>query len=120
MGQQRVKYISNDGRQIGDDKSFTEWNGTIIGPANTNFDNRIYFLTIRCGNDYPQGPPAVSFQSKVNLPCVNSQNGRVEPTKFSLFQNWSNSYTMEKILIALKNEMIAGKKLAQPADGEMY
>ena len=27
---------------------------------------------------------------------------------------------MEKILIGLKNEMIANKKLAQPADGDMF
>ena len=27
---------------------------------------------------------------------------------------------MEKILIGLKNEMIANKKLPQPADGDMY
>jgi len=37
-----------------------------------------------------------------------------------MFAAWNNSYTMEKILIGLKNEMIAGKKLAQPADGEMF
>ena len=29
---------------LGDDKSFTNWNGTIIGPQNTNFDNRIYMM----------------------------------------------------------------------------
>ena len=27
---------------------------------------------------------------------------------------------MEKLLIGLKNEMIANKKLPQPADGDMY
>ncbi len=32
-----------------DDQTFTNWNGTIIGPANTNFDNRIFMLTIVCG-----------------------------------------------------------------------
>jgi len=31
---------------LGDDKSFTKWNGTIIGPPNTNFDNRIYMMEI--------------------------------------------------------------------------
>ena len=105
---------------IGEDTTFTDWNGTIIGPANTNFDNRIYFLTIRCGPSYPDQAPEVYFQSKVNLPCVNQANGKVEPNKFGVFANWRNEYTMEKILIGLKNEMIANKKLAQPADGEMY
>ena len=106
--------------QTGEDKTFTDWNGTIIGPPNTNYDNRIYFLTIKCGPDYPAAAPIVHFQSKVNLPCVNSSNGKVEPSKFPIFSNWSSSYNMEKILIGLKSEMITHKKLAQPADGEMY
>ena len=97
-----------------------EWNGTIIGPANTNFDNRIYFLSIKCGNDYPSAPPEVSFNSKINLPCVNQNNGKVEPSKFNMFSNWKTEYTMEKILIGLKNEMISHKKLAQPPEGDMY
>jgi ubiquitin-conjugating enzyme E2 variant len=105
---------------IGDDKSFTEWNGTIIGPANTNFDNRIYFLLIKCGASYPSSPPEISFSSKINLPFVNQSNGRVEPTKFHMFQNWKPEYTMEKILIGIKNEMIANKKAPQPAEGDMF
>ena len=106
--------------RIGDDKTFTDWNGTIIGPPNTNFDNRIYFLTIKCGQNYPTQPPEVSFNSKINLPCVNQTTGKVEPTKFGMFASWKSDYNMEKILIGLKNEMIAHKKLAQPADGDMF
>jgi hypothetical protein len=37
-----------------------------------------------------------------------------------MFKNWDANYTMEKVLIGLKNEMIANKKAAQPADGDMY
>ncbi len=96
------------------------WNGTIIGPAHTNFDNRIFFLTIKCGMDYPGGPPEVHFTTKINLPCVNQSTGKVEPGKFALFANWKAEYNMEKVLIALKNEMITHKKLAQPQEGDMY
>ena len=105
---------------LGDDRSFTDWNGTIIGPANTNFDNRIFFLSIKCGANYPNQPPEVHFLSKVNLPCVNSSTGKVEPNKFGVFSQWKSDYSMEKTLIGLKNEMIANKKLPQPADGETY
>ena len=104
----------------GDDKSFTNWNGTIIGPPNTNFDNRIYMMTITCGEDYPQAPPKIVFNSKINLPCVNQQNGTVEKNKFHMFSNWNPAYTLEKILIGIKNEMISNKKLPQPADGDMF
>jgi ubiquitin-conjugating enzyme E2 variant len=70
--------------------------------------------------DYPSLPPEVSFNSKINLPCVNQSNGRVEPSKFSLFSNWKSDYTMEKVLIAIKNEMIANKKLPQPPEGDTF
>lgn len=77
-------------------------------------------MTIKCGPHYPMQPPEVHFNSKVNLPSVNQSNGKVEPHKFSLFANWKPDYDMEKTLIALKNEMIANKKLPQPADGDMF
>ena len=47
---QAISYGLTDGG----DQTFTHWNGTIIGPPNTKFDNRIYFLTIECGPNYPQ------------------------------------------------------------------
>eukprot|EP00356_Strombidium_inclinatum_P011481 CAMPEP_0170480338 /NCGR_PEP_ID=MMETSP0208-20121228/1219_1 /TAXON_ID=197538 /ORGANISM="Strombidium inclinatum, Strain S3" /LENGTH=133 /DNA_ID=CAMNT_0010752869 /DNA_START=29 /DNA_END=430 /DNA_ORIENTATION=- len=115
LSDQSVSY----GLDQGDDKSFTNWNGTIIGPANTNFDNRIYMLSIVCGPNYPASPPEVKFNSKINLPSVNQGNGKVE-NKFPLFRNWDPATTMEKILIGIKDEMKANKKMAQPADGDMF
>jgi len=67
LSDQSVSY----GLTNGDDISFTNWNGTIIGPANTNFDNRIYMLEIVCGPNYPTQPPSVKFTSKINIPSVN-------------------------------------------------
>jgi ubiquitin-conjugating enzyme E2 variant len=67
LSDQSVSY----GLDQGDDKTFTNWNGTIIGPPNTNFDNRIYMMNIRCGDDYPARPPTIKFNSKINIPCVN-------------------------------------------------
>jgi len=37
-----------------------------------------------------------------------------------MFAQWKQEYTMEKILVALKNEMANNKKLPQPADGSMF
>jgi ubiquitin-conjugating enzyme E2 variant len=45
LSDQNVSY----GLTNGDDKTFTNWNGTIVGPPNTKMDNRIYFLEIVCG-----------------------------------------------------------------------
>lgn len=41
------------GLENANDQTFTNWNGTIVGPANTRFDGRIYFLSIVCGENYP-------------------------------------------------------------------
>jgi len=40
---------NNADLRLGDDKDFINWNGTIIGPPNTNFDNRIYMMEIIAG-----------------------------------------------------------------------
>ena len=69
---------------------------------NTNFDNRIYFLRIVCGPDYPQRPPEIYFNTKINLPCVNGANGRVEPSKYHMFSGWKGDYSLEKALTGLK------------------
>jgi ubiquitin-conjugating enzyme E2 variant len=53
LSNQNVSY----GLDKGDDQSFTDWNGTIVGPQNTNFDGRIYFLRITTGLNYPAQQP---------------------------------------------------------------
>lgn len=60
-----------------DDITMSNWNGTVIGPGHSVHQNRIYSLKIHCGPDYPDKPPQLSFLSKINLPCVNQQNGKV-------------------------------------------
>lgn len=118
VGDQSISY----GLANPNDQTFTDWNGTILGPQGTTFDNRIYFVQIQCGPNYPNQPPNVKFNSKINLPCVNQGNGTVEPNKFAMFKQWRSDYTMEAVLVGLKKEMMApaNKKLPQPADGETY
>ncbi|MCL4111414.1 UNVERIFIED_CONTAM: hypothetical protein GTU68_062537 [Idotea baltica] len=81
--------------------TLTSWNGTILGPYNTVFDNRIYSLKIVCGPDYPHKPLQVSFLNKINIPSVNQHNGRVE--NLGLLKNWKPETTIENVLVALKN-----------------
>ncbi|KAI8928854.1 ubiquitin-conjugating enzyme/RWD-like protein [Entophlyctis helioformis] len=104
----------------GDDMLMSRWNGTIIGPGHTAHENRIYSLRIVCGDEYPDKPPAISFISKINLPCVNQQNGKVE--KLPCLDAWKRNYSLETILSELRKEMAApaNKKLSQPAEGTTF
>eukprot|EP01016_Furgasonia_blochmanni_P024645 TRINITY_DN265_c0_g1_i10.p1 TRINITY_DN265_c0_g1~~TRINITY_DN265_c0_g1_i10.p1 ORF type:complete len:221 (+),score=41.29 TRINITY_DN265_c0_g1_i10:66-728(+) len=105
-----------------EDMSLKSWNGTILGPYGTAFDGRIYSLRIICGDDYPGKPPQVKFITKVNMECVNSSTGAVDITKFGILKNWSKSYTIETVLVNLKNEMnsAANRKKPQPGEGETF
>lgn len=104
-----------------DDIFMHYWNGTIVGPVNTNFELRILSLEIYCDENYPKVPPHIRFISKVNLPCVNP-NGEVNPQKFHLFKNWERRTTMEMCLAELRREMQlpANRKLSQPDEGSTY
>merc|ERR1712039_217553 len=103
-----------------DDMTLTKWNGSIVGPMDTNFDNRFYSLVIQCGNGYPSQPPVIQFSTKVNLPFVNQNNGRVEPDKWSYLKAWNTNCNIQGILVQLKKEMMANKKLSQPPEGSNY
>ena len=80
---------------------------------------RIMSLSIKCGENYPAQAPLLKFISKVNLPFVDKNNGTVTKS-FSMFNPWKPEYTMEKILIGIKNEMIKNKNMAQPPDGQSF
>lgn len=43
---------SADG-QDGEDLAMYQWNGTILGPPHSAFENRIFSLSIYCGDKYP-------------------------------------------------------------------
>ncbi|KAK0304230.1 E2 ubiquitin-conjugating protein mms2 [Friedmanniomyces endolithicus] len=85
-------------------------------------ENRIYSLKIHCGADYPDRPPEVTFISKVNLPCVDARNGRVDLTRMPNIATWKRDFTMETILIEIRRFMAAAsnKKIPQPPEGTNF
>eukprot|EP00741_Cyanophora_paradoxa_P013577 tig00020703_g13110.t1 len=105
-----------------DDTLMSSWLGTILGPNNTAHENRIYSLKLHCDKDYPEKPPAVKFTSKVNMSCVNPQNGVVEPRAFPMLANWRPEYMMTQLLSELRKEMAspANRKLQQPPEGSTF
>lgn len=84
----------------------------------TNFENRIYFLTVNCGPEYPEKAPTLTFSTKINIPSVNQANGRVE--NLPQLKAWKNTTTIENLLVALKNEMANNKGLKQPPEDATF
>ncbi|KAF2657533.1 UBC-like protein [Lophiostoma macrostomum CBS 122681] len=118
MGAEACSYgLSNN-----DDLLMSDWNGTILGPPHSVHENRIYGLKIHCGPSYPDVPPEISFTSKINLPCVDPRNGKVDPTKLPCLVQWKREFTMETILIELRRYMALPqhKKLPQQPEGSTY
>lgn len=105
-----------------DDITMTTWNGTILGPPHCNHANRIYSLSIECGDKYPDEPPKAKFISKINLPCVDEITGEVRPNALHILKEWKRSYTMETLLLELRKEMAlpANKNLTQPKEGTTF
>ncbi|OAX84130.1 hypothetical protein ACJ72_01496 [Emergomyces africanus] len=117
----------------GDDVSMTDWNGTILGPPHSVHENRIYSVNIKCGENYPDSPPSITFVSKVNLPCVDSRTGqvrlhaltirkpadryiiltlgkKVDLTKLPRLAVWKREFTMETILLEIRRQAKHDKK----------
>jgi len=43
----------------------------------TVHEGRIYQLKLFCDTDYPDKPPTVRFQTRINMTCVNKETGLV-------------------------------------------
>jgi ubiquitin-conjugating enzyme E2 variant len=71
-----------------------------------------------CGPEYPEKAPVVNFSNKINIPCVNQNNGKVE--NLGLLKAWKNTTTIENILVSIKNDMVANKGLKQPPEDASY
>lgn len=115
IGDGTVSYGMDDA----DDIYMRSWTGTIIGPPHTVHEGRIYQLKLFCDTDYPDKPPTVRFQARVNMTCVNPETGVVDPSRFPMLGNWQREHTMEDILISLKKEMSTpqNRRLHQPHEG---
>ena len=75
---QRIQFNFN---LTADDITFTNWNASIISPSGvfitSLIQERIYELSLICGDDYPDQPPKIKFINKINMACVNQTTGWV-------------------------------------------
>nr|CDS28124.1 ubiquitin conjugating enzyme [Hymenolepis microstoma] len=104
-----------------DDITLTMWNGTILGPAKTPFQNRMYELEIICNEDYPDKPPQVKFRTRINMTGVGN-TGQIDTSKVRSLRNWCRGLLIRNVLDDLRTMMAnsENKKLAQPPEGSCY
>jgi len=103
-----------------DDMMMYDWQGSIVGPAQTRFQGQFYSLRLRCGERYPDEPPTVRFMTKINLKCVGPK-GEVDIPLLRPGQ-WKRDMKIETVLKVLQQEMLApqNRGLPQPPEGSSY
>jgi ubiquitin-conjugating enzyme E2 variant len=118
LGDPNVSY----GLERGDDNTLSSWMGMIQGPPGGSHEGRLYSISIFCGPNYPAEAPRVRFVTRINLGCVQANNGEINPRAFRVLESWNSSYTMETILVELRKEMNSAqnKRLPQPEEGSTY
>eukprot|EP00389_Voromonas_pontica_P008293 GDKH01012590.1.p2 GENE.GDKH01012590.1~~GDKH01012590.1.p2 ORF type:complete len:138 (-),score=9.67 GDKH01012590.1:206-619(-) len=107
------------GLEQGDDITLSSWACTIFGPPGTVFENRIYSLSVYTGEEYPDKPPKVKFNTVCNMNSVD-RSGNV--VKLSVLDNWNRNMTIETALEQLRREMCSpqNRKTPQPPEGTAY
>ncbi|VDO06355.1 unnamed protein product [Rodentolepis nana] len=98
-----------------DDLTLTTWNGTILGPAKTPFQNRMYELEIKCCKEYPDKPPLI--RTRINMTGVGN-TGQIDTSKVPSLSNWHRGLFIRNVLDDLRKMMAhsENKKLAQPPE----
>ncbi|KAJ1820697.1 E2 ubiquitin-conjugating protein mms2 [Coemansia sp. RSA 2671] len=107
-----------------DDIFMVNWVGSILGPHNSLFQNRIYTLKLTCGENYPEVPPTVVFVTKINLGTVVGPDGTVDPKQLDVLNRWepTSSHTLQSVLSGLRSLMSKDpyRKIPQPEEGSTY
>ncbi|KAJ2491354.1 E2 ubiquitin-conjugating protein mms2 [Coemansia sp. RSA 2050] len=107
-----------------DDIYMVNWVGSILGPHNSIFQNRIYTLKLKCGDNYPEAPPTVVFVTKIDLGSVVGPDGTVDPRQLDVLNKWepTSSHTLQSVLMGLRSLMSKDpyRKIPQPDEGAMY
>ena len=74
------------------------WQGTIIGPADSPYQNGVFHLDITFPSDYPFKPPKVHFTTRIYHPNISSTGSICIDI---LKDAWSPAITVGKLLLSI-------------------
>merc|ERR1711970_1350721 len=94
------------GLEDDEDMTLTRWNGMIIGPPRTPFENRMY---------------QIKFVTKINISFI-SPDGTVNRKDVNILQRWTRTSSIKLILQELRRLMTQkeNSKLPQPPEGSTF
>ncbi|GFR69150.1 ubiquitin-conjugating enzyme E2 variant 2 [Elysia marginata] len=101
------------------DMTLTEWQCVIIGPAKTSFENRMYQLRLKCGENYPIVAPQVRFVTRIFIGGVNKDSGVVDPRRIEAF--WTPRSSIKQLLQNVREWMtLKENRVSQPPEGSTF
>lgn len=81
------------------ESEFDHWEGTIIGPTESPFENGLFRVDIRFPKDYPFSPPKIKFLTPLYHPNVDRHgNICLDILKPGA---WSPALTIPKVLLSI-------------------
>lgn len=83
-----------------DDDDQLHWIAQIRGPRESPYSHRIFDISITFKENYPRGPPRITFMTPLFHPNVSPQ-GEIRLAEFEQSQ-WSPAITIRTILISLQ------------------
>mmetsp|Transcript_5532 Transcript_5532/g.14369 ORF Transcript_5532/g.14369 Transcript_5532/m.14369 type:complete len:122 (+) Transcript_5532:109-474(+) len=88
-----------------DDVDLVHWVASVM---DRNGD--LHSMTLECGPDYPSAPPTVFFAQRIDNKAV-LPNGQVNRNAFWMLKDWNSSYSIEKLLKAIRDSMFIGRRM---------
>ncbi|KAH9257641.1 hypothetical protein BASA81_004090 [Batrachochytrium salamandrivorans] len=92
------------------------WSCKIPGPENTEWQGRLYSVTLKFSAEYPSSPPMAYFSPVLFHPNIFT-NGQVCLSILDSHKDWAPSITMAQILLGLQ-DLLKTPNTLSPANVE--
>ena len=78
-------------------KNYLHWKACFIGPKTSPYNGGLYWIEIKCKEEYPETPPEVIFKTKIWHPNI-SESGSI---CIEYLNNWQKTYNIRGIVTSL-------------------